>query len=303
MFGKIRWTIVWPNKKSLKSGNLQKWKIPSQSVTEGVSTMNEEELRGAIVGMVLGDGSLALSGRSINAHMDFAQCAKQRDYAVWKSNLLEKLTSVRVTDGFSSVKGKDYSKVRVITKTHPTYTHLWKRFYHNGRKTVDHFLMNCLTPLGLAIWYMDDGHLKNHEDYLTPILETNCFNVAEHEIMTKSLADKFHLEFRANHLNAKYLMLRLRRKDRERFFDIIREFIHPSMEYKIRDDGKTLRLFGEDIKYNCEICGNEVIKPFARRNEPNRFCRDCYNSNRSTIGTTRNQYSESRDSQNTSAMA
>ena len=250
--------------------------------------------------MILGDGHLNLSGRSINAHIDFAHSMKQKDYAVWKSELLKGLTDVRVTEGVATVKGKEYEKVRVLTKTHPLYTHLWKRFYHNGRKTIDHFLMNCLTPLGLAIWYMDDGHLKNHEDYLTPMLETNCFNVAEHEIMTKALADKFHLEFRANHLNAKYLMLRLRRKDREQFFAIIKEHILPSMEYKIKDDGKTLRESGDPIKKQCEICGAEIIKAFTHRNNEHRgrFCRNCYNSNRSAIGTTRNQYSGPRDSLN-----
>jgi hypothetical protein len=266
--------------------------------------MNEEELRGAIIGMVLGDGSLPMDGRSVNAHMDFAHSIKQREYAVWKAGLLENLTSVRITDGVSHCKGKEYPKVRVLSKTHPLYTHLWKRFYHNGRKTIDHFLMNCLTPLGLSIWYQDDGHLKNHENYLTPMLETNNFNVSEHEIMTKCLADKFHLEFRTNHLNAQYLMLRLRRKDRERFFDIIREYIHPTMNYKIQDDGKTLRAFGDPIKANCEVCGAEIIKAFSLRNNKKRgrFCRKCFDSHRSEIGIARNHYSELRDSLNHPVM-
>jgi len=271
---------------------------------DGVSTMNDEEIRGAVIGMVLGDGSLSLQvGRCANAHMDYAHCAKQREYAVWKASILENLTSMRITDGVSHCKGKEYPKVRVLSKTHPTYTHLWKRFYHNGRKTVDSFLMEHLTPLGLAIWYQDDGNLKNHENYLTPMLETNNFNVAEHKIMTKTLADKFHLEFRCNHLNAKYLMLRLRRKDRENFFDIIREYIHPTMAYKIQDDGKVLRLFGDPITYQCEICGCDVTTTFARRNAPNRFCLSCYHEHRSAIGTTRNQYSEPRDSQTSVAIS
>ena len=279
--------------------------IPSQSAMEGVSTMNDEEIRGAIIGMVLGDGSLPLDGRSINAHMDFAHCAKQREYAVWKAGLLENLTSVRITDGVSHCRNKEYPKVRVLSKTHPTYTHLRNRFYHNGRKTIDAFLMEHLTPLGLAIWYMDDGNLKNHENYLTPMLETNCFNVAEHLIMTKALADKFQLEFRANHLNAKYLMLRLRRKDRGKFFDIIREHIHPTMAYKIQDDGKTVMLTGDPIQSKCEICGGDIVKAFTLRNDTRRgrFCRSCYDSHRSIIGTTRNQFSEPRDSQSPVAMS
>ena len=291
--------------KVLKVGGHPNGTIPSQSVMDGVQTMNDEEIRGAVIGMVLGDGSLPMDGRSINAHMDFAHCAKQREYAVWKAGLLENLTSVKITDGFSHCKGKEYPKVRVLSKTHPTYTHLRQRFYHNGRKTIDSFLMEHLTPLGLAIWYQDDGHLKNHENYLTPMLETNNFNVAEHLIMTKTLADKFHLEFRANHLNAKYLMLRLRRKDREKFFEIIREHIHPTMAYKIQDDGKVVKLFGDPIEKQCEICGTDIIKAFTLRNDDSRgrFCRNCYNEHRSTIGTTRNQYSEPRDSRNQPAMA
>jgi hypothetical protein len=132
--------------------------------------MNEEELKGAIIGMVLGDGHLNLSGRSTNAHMDFAHSKKQKDYAVWKSDILGQLTDVRVTEGVITVKGKEYEKVRVLSKTHPLYTHLWKRFYHNGRKTIDSFLMNQLTPLGLAIWYQDDGTLENRERFLVCLI-------------------------------------------------------------------------------------------------------------------------------------
>ena len=276
--------------------------IPSQSVMEGVSTMNENEIRGAVIGMILGDGHLNLSGRSRNAHVDFAHCSKQREYAVWKSEILENLTSVKVTDGVSCAKGKEYPKVRVLSKVHPLYTHLHKRFYHNGRKTIDRFLLNCLTPLGLAIWYQDDGNLKNHENFLTPHLETNCFNVVEHEVMAKAIADKFHVEFRANKLNAKYLHLCLRRKDREAFYAIVKPFIHPTMQYKIIDNGETLKAFGDPIKRKCEICGKIDVLPFAKHKDVNRFCKDCYNSYRSTIGTTRNQYSEPRDSQNQSVM-
>ncbi len=289
--------------KVLKVGEHPTGIIPSQSAMDGVSTMNDEELRGAVIGMILGDGSLSLSGRSVNAHIDYAHCAKQREYALWKAEMLKSLTSVRITDGFSHCKGKAYPKVRVLTKTHPFYTHLWKRFYHNGRKTVDHFLMEHLTPLGLALWYQDDGNLKEHENYLTPYLETNCFNVVEHEVMSKALADKFHIEFRANKLNAQYLHLCLRRKDREAFYSIVSPYIHPTMAYKVADKGEVLRLFGEPVVYQCEICGIEVRTTFARRNAPNRFCLDCYNKHRSTIGTTRNQYSEPRDSQNSVAIS
>lgn len=290
--------------KVLKVGEPPLGKIPSQSVMDGVSTMNDEELRGAVIGMILGDGSLSLQkGRCINAHMDYAHCLKQREYAVWKAELLESLTTVRITDGVSHCRGKAYPKVRVLTKTHPFYTHLWKRFYHTGRKTVDRFLMEHLTSFGLALWYQDDGNLKNHENYLTPMFETNNFNVAEHEILVKGLADKFHLEFRVNKLNAKYLYLRLRRKDREAFYNIVKPFIHPTMEYKIAEDGKVLRAFGDPITYNCEICGKEVHTTFARRNAPNRFCLSCYHKHRSAIGTTRNQYSGPRDSQNQVAIS
>ncbi len=207
---------------------------------EGVTTMNDEEIRGAVIGMILGDGHINLSQRSTNGHIDFAHGVKQRDYAVWKASILENLTSVRITDGISRIKkinNKEYPHVRVLTKTHPLYTHLWKRFYHNGRKTIDEFLMNQLTPLGLAIWYQDDGTLENREKFLTPTLQTNWFNVLENRLMSKCLADKFHIEFRVHKLNAKYLKLTLRRKDRENFFDIARPYIQPCLLYKIRDDG------------------------------------------------------------------
>jgi hypothetical protein len=216
--------------------------------------------------------------------MDFAHSSKQREYALWKADILRNLTTVRVVDETAKLKdGRPYERTRVITKVHPMYTKLWVRAYHLKRKTVDEFLVNSLTPIGLAIWYQDDGYLKNHSDFLTPVLETNGFNVSEHKIIEKGLADKFGLEFRSNKLNQNHLSLRLRRKDRDSFYEIVKPYIHASMSYKIENDGKVVQLFHDALTVICEICGEVMTRPYARRNRPNRFCSRCYNENRGSI--------------------
>ena len=39
----------------------------------------------------------------------------------------------------------------VRTRVHPVYEKLFLRMYHEGRKTIDEYSMNTLSPLGILI--------------------------------------------------------------------------------------------------------------------------------------------------------
>lgn len=185
---------------------------------------NRREFKGAVIGTLLGDGSLS-NPEEGNCRLTFSQ--KDHAYTLFKVSLFEWLTKVTV------YADKD-GMLCAYTARHPFYTKLYDRMYYEGRKTVTLHVMKSLTPLGLALWYMDDGNL--HKDKLDVKLYTNCFNFAEHLLMQKILNDLWGLRFNILSYKIqngkKYLYLRLKNADREKFFNLISPYVIPSMKYK-----------------------------------------------------------------------
>lgn len=238
---------------------------------------NRKEFKGAVIGMILGDGYIPKVIRGTNAAFSLGHSIDQIEYARYKKSILEYLTSCRECvqtrhDG----KGKDY--IKIDSRVHPFYTALRNHMYIDGRKTVDEHIMKCLTPLGLALWYQDDGCLINHSDFLTPFLCTHGFSKTEVEMMCRSLQKLFGLQWRPRK-DKQYYAMRLRRKDRKAFFDLIRPYIHPTMQYKIRDDGKE-HIFEDYVNLNCHLCGKEFSCMYKDRHRKFCSCLCYHNSQR-----------------------
>ena len=86
--------------------------------------MNQIE-RNIIVGSLLGDGSLALYGRSINAHYREHGCHEQSDYRKWKAQQLKRL----------DFKFSDTCKwPKVYSLSRERFTKLYHMFYINKIK-------------------------------------------------------------------------------------------------------------------------------------------------------------------------
>ncbi|MCH3964289.1 MAG: hypothetical protein LKE46_08420 [Clostridium sp.] len=128
--------------------------------------MNKIE-RNIIVGSLLGDGSLALYGRSKNAYYREHVCSKQVPYRKCKAQMLENLDFKLLT----SCKNPQF---RCLSSS--IYTDLYNMFYKNREKIITPENILLLDhPLGLACLYMDDGSLiidsskkKNGSIYIFP---------------------------------------------------------------------------------------------------------------------------------------
>lgn len=200
---------------------------------------NRFELKGAVMGMLLGDACITLPakskngiskhGQSKNARLSISHCEEQFEYLKWKGNILENLTSIRYDD---FVSGYGSRCPRLTTKCHPFYTKIYNRLYYQDRKTLDEHCLKVLSLIGLAIWYMDDGHLR--KDKGTVELSTCSFNYAEHLMLQKAFKLKWDLNWNI-HKKGKYYRLYLKKKDNNRFFELITDIVNqvPYMKYKI----------------------------------------------------------------------
>ncbi len=83
------------------------------------------------------------------ARLRWGHGAKQVEYGDWKASLFANLTVSRS----SNAKGAVFHDVQPL----PELAELRQAVYVDGKKVLSHDYLKQLTPLSLAVWYMDDG--------------------------------------------------------------------------------------------------------------------------------------------------
>jgi hypothetical protein len=108
-------------------------------------------------------------------------------------------------------------------------SHYRQHFYPDNKKIVPIGLVcEQLTPLGLAIWIMDDGSADRGAVRLNSQSFTECENVA----LAGILQSAFGLEARLNRDKSGF-RLRITAGSRARLLELVGAHIHPKMAYKL----------------------------------------------------------------------
>jgi uracil-DNA glycosylase family 4 len=113
--------------------------------------------RDVVCGTILGDGHISAH----SAHLSFGHSSRQRDYAVFKADLLAELHPRVQEFSVAAVSGgpKVHPTVHVRTLAHRALGILRRDFYA-ARKGVPKWMATGLTERMLAIWFMDDGYTR-----------------------------------------------------------------------------------------------------------------------------------------------
>lgn len=192
--------------------------------------VNDKQLE-ILAGCMLGDGYIGKRGA-----IQIEQGSTQKDYLFWKYSQLRPLVSVKPSQVFRKNKyGQNTSSYRFFLRQ---YFKKWRRkIYRNGIKIINNGLLNLITPLSLAIWYMDDGCKK---DNYTLIIATDSFSKNSLKRLRKYLKSKWdvstRIKLKKEKSNGKvYERLTIGSYDLVRFIDLVRPYIIPSMQYKIPD--------------------------------------------------------------------
>ncbi len=112
--------------------------------------LSEQQFQ-VVLGSLMGDGNLSPNRHDRNgARFRLGHGAKQIDYLQWKTALLGNIKhSTRVND-----KGAHFVDFTPL----PELAELQRAVYlGDGKKFLSEEYLKALTPLALAIWYMDDG--------------------------------------------------------------------------------------------------------------------------------------------------
>src|SRR5690606_24987750 len=103
--------------------------------------------RQLVIFMTFGDGYLNKKG-----YLSVRHSLKQQDYSEWKKTILRK-NGIRTTDVYE-VSNNGYGGYEFRTSSYKFIRLYRKALYGKGKTIANRRLLNKLTPLGLAIWYM-----------------------------------------------------------------------------------------------------------------------------------------------------
>ncbi len=178
-----------------------------------------------LAGTLLGDGGLYADGWSKNYRLQVIQGNKQKEYLFWKFDAFRNCC----VSSPSYQKWNDSWRIRTIS--HSQFNGYARAFYSEGRKIVPKDIANLLTPLSVAIWFMDDGVLGSRGDGY--VLNTQNFTDAENAHLKFCLEDKFSLDV-SIHADKRWWRLYIRKGSMAQFKKIIEPYMIPSMKYKLQ---------------------------------------------------------------------
>jgi 6-pyruvoyl tetrahydropterin synthase/QueD family protein len=189
-----------------------------------------------LIGSLLGDAWIHRAKTYQNSsYLTIQHGIKQLDYLLWKGLKLSSLgAKFYQYYNYSSVSDRYVTRNEIRTKANVHIGSLSKVFYKEGEghKRIQDFsiIQKYMTPLALAIWYMDDGTYCE----LNSVCElcTQSFTSEEVDILIKILFETFAIRGIKKDIGDQY-SIRFYADERRKLFGLILPYIIPSMIYKI----------------------------------------------------------------------
>lgn len=137
-----------------------------------------------ISGSLLGDGSLRIHKPYKNARFSFRHSINQKDYFFWK---IEQLKEISGKSNFWEQKpnGLGGAMLRYQSEAREDLTELYRLTHRHSRLVIRRKWLNMLTPLALAVWWLDDGSLIGNGK--RGVFCTDPFPLKEQKILAQYL--------------------------------------------------------------------------------------------------------------------
>ncbi len=173
--------------------------------------------REILIGCVLGDAYISPFGKIRIEHS-----IKQRAYIEWKYQELCSLCyPAKPREIIHTLRtGKKYSSVFFLLRQ---YFRAWHTIFYDGKKIFPRDLR--ITPLSLAVWYMDDGCWTGKK----AVISAESFGGVYRGYMQEALVRQYGIET----VVGKNGKLVIRKKSHNLFYALIAPHIIPFMEYKL----------------------------------------------------------------------
>ena len=219
-----------------------------------------------LLGSLLGDGHISNIQKNKCYYYGEEHGIKQKDYLLWKNSYLK----------FNFFKSQDKNKSGQMNKANLVFKTYRDLFYPNGKKIVTREILDKLEPLGLAVWYLDDGCYGYGGKYIQ--IATHCFGLEGNQIIQQYLKEKWNVNSNIRK-NYPYYYIAFNVENTKKFIEIIKSYTLqiPSMTYKIGLDREKME--------NFRIKKNDDRKIYYRNNKEkiSEIVRKYYLKNKSKI--------------------
>ncbi len=184
-----------------------------------------------LIGLILGDGHLERLYTPILGRLKVEHSYKQKEYVDWIYEEFRNWIRSKPKSKRKKVWNKTYLNYGFITYGHRLLGEFQEKFYRKKKKIIPNDLEKDITPLGLAIWYMDDGSIKSRK-HKGLFLNTQGFREDDVKRLQEVLKVKFGISSTTRkEKNGKQIYLG--GKSGEKFIALIKPHIISSMKYKI----------------------------------------------------------------------
>jgi recombination protein RecA len=186
-----------------------------------------------LLGGLMGDSALSPTRSGHGARLRFGHGARQVAYADWKASLFANIGVSRSTNA----KGAVFFDLQPL----PELAELRQAVYIGGKKVFGHDYLKRLTPLSLAIWYMDDGSFslraKGVQERTRDGSGRSDICIEAMEPTTRSrlvdyLADTWGIRAKLVQRAGKAVLV-FPKDETAKLHALVAPFVHQSMQYKL----------------------------------------------------------------------
>lgn len=183
-----------------------------------------------VIGSILGDGGCGVSVLKDKMRLKFVHSEKQKDYLIWKHKFLGNTTGIKsyINQGYSDFRMYSFSSSMFpVDEVIEPVPHGTKRTYFPD------WVYEGFDEKSLAIWLMDDGTYSK-QGYYT--IHCNSFSEEVTRKFISLISDKFSIlaEFREYD---GYSCISFNKESSTRLKNLIKSYVHPSMAYKLGEEG------------------------------------------------------------------
>lgn len=161
-----------------------------------------ESCKAIILGSILGDGSLKLYKPYKNARFWIRHSLIQKEYWEWK---VSQLSEIQTTQSKQIQKPMGFSKNKKLlfqSSAKPELTQIYNILYKKNCLKIRRTWLNFMTPLSLAIWWLDDGSIIGNGK--RGVFCTDCFSKEENKLLKNYLHTVWKIEVNIGTLKRTY---------------------------------------------------------------------------------------------------
>lgn len=197
--------------------------------------MSKKDLYKRLYFFSMFDGYLENTGK--NARLKVTMLKENADYIDKVATTLEEVP-LGYTLREPPTASNHRQTIAIQSKTHPILTTLHQRLYCSGKKAIEPHMLTLLDAEALAIAFMADGNRnvdrRQENEYVAYRLHTNSFTYGDCELFKKAIKEKLFLEFNIEKTGKNgQFNLRLLASSKERFEELMTDFVLPSFLYKL----------------------------------------------------------------------